>query len=226
MKWLVWKEFRINWLILAITVFLMAVPYAIALYATLADRFEHDIFDVLEGGWMFNALASVMVMALLGGQSFASERADRSAEFLAYQPVTRGRHVLSKLVLPGSTLLLIFGVNSLLLLLAESIRGNHNISLSHAPTHLVGLAPFLAAALCAFGVAWALSAVQNSPTFAVMAGIIVPIAVVWLFMMIEWRGGFKITNLQRFVIYMVAYVTLSLIGFVGGTRYYLRRVEP
>ena len=225
MKWLIWKEFRLNWPILAIAVLFLVVPYIVAGCMLLMNRSAEGVTEVLEGGWMTNLLVSTVILALLGGQSIACERADRSAEFLAYQPVPRGRIVLSKLVWPSVSLAIIFGLNSTLLLAAKATQLG-SIQFDRATDILLGFTPFLAAALCAFAIAWGISALQNSPTYAVMTGIAVPIVGLWLVELTNCLPGFLTTNLQKLIVYLAVYLSLSLISFIGGTWYYLRRVEP
>ena len=222
MKWLIWKEFRLNWLILAIAALFLIVPYLAAVGRAAWGGTAYDIYVLVEGGWVTNAFVATIFLALLGGQSIACERADRSAEFLAYQPVSRGRILLSKLVWPGVTLVVIFGLNTAVAVFAtDSVYDNLMYRRS-----LPGLLPFLVAAVGAFCTAWGISAWQNSPTFAVMSGIAAPLVTIWLIMMINWWMGFAMSNMLVMIVYVVAFGSLSIISFLGGSWYYLRRVEP
>ncbi len=92
--------------------------------------------------------------------------------------------------------------------------------------YLPALVPYLGIALCCFSIAWGISALQSSPTFAVMSGIAVPLVVIWLIMMIAWSMDFAMGNLGLMIVYLATVGLLSVISFVGGTWYYLRRVEP
>ena len=101
MKWLLWREYRLNRLLLMTGATLLLLPYAIALFdlgwdawwgssqspraENAARRFEVAAF--------FSIVISQLTLALLGGNAIAGERADRSAEFLAYLPVSRWRRL-------------------------------------------------------------------------------------------------------------------------------------
>jgi ABC-type transport system involved in multi-copper enzyme maturation permease subunit len=210
MRWLIWKEFRLNWLILAIAALCLIVPYVVAVGRAAWGGDAEDVYTLLEAGWMTNVIVATVFLALLGGQSIACERADRSAEFLAYQPVSRGRILLSKLVWPAVAVVIIFGLNTALFF------GSTEMLIDRNPRHLPELAellPFLAAALGAFCIAWGISAFQNSPTFAVMGGIVAPAVIIWLIMMINWWMSYAMTPLLVLTVYAASIA-------------YLRRVEP
>ncbi len=168
---------------------------------------------------MGSVMCGVLTLALLGGNAIACERADRSAEYLFYQPVSRGKILVSKLLLPGLALLVIWGLNLAVLAICISHQ-------SRAPDTMLGYVPFFIATCCAFSVGWGLSAVQNSPTYAVATGIAAPIVVVWLIAMVNWMLGFPYSTWTVMLAYVAITASLTMFSFVGGTWYYLRRVEP
>ena len=60
---------------------------------------------------VLSTAASILTLTLLGGYAIACERADRSAEFLAYQPIPRSKILASKLVWPIAAAVVIWSVN-------------------------------------------------------------------------------------------------------------------
>ncbi len=225
MSWLIWKELRLNWLILVIPVLVLALACAIAGYQVATGRPEGEIARALFGGWGTNLYLSVLVFALLGGQSIASERVDRSAEFLACQPISRLRIVVSKLVWPAVALILVYGVHSALLAVTAAALG----VLSYGPQNLnylpiIGLTLLLS--LSTFAIAWGVSAVQNSPTYAVATGLAVPILVFTAIMLAHWLVESDPKEMSVFPVFLILTGTFAVLSFVGGTWYYLRRVEP
>ena len=112
MKWLFWREYRLNRLILIIFTLLLFLPYVIALIA-LSWPSEHvvrppDASEAFGGAALYSLVLTQLVVALLGGNAMAGERADRSAHFMAYLPVSRARRVGCKLTLALSVVTLIW----------------------------------------------------------------------------------------------------------------------
>ena len=85
MNWMIWKEYRLNRLILIVGAVLLILPHAIALVLTwrgvgpdvgyAAQRMPKNF---LVAG-MYSLVISQLTLALLGGHAIACERADRSA---------------------------------------------------------------------------------------------------------------------------------------------------
>ena len=93
MRWLLWKDYRHNQLILGTAVVLLVVPYLLVLARAAVwilfngtPRTAPDVWDVwgqsfaIAGIWSLVALQ--VTLALFGGHAIAGERTDRSAEFL------------------------------------------------------------------------------------------------------------------------------------------------
>ena len=95
MNWLLWKEYRNNQLAVYTARIFMLVPHLIVLYAIGRDAYR-GLYD-LPQRWMelfaistvFSLLVSQLSIAILAGNIFAGERADRSADFLASLPISR-----------------------------------------------------------------------------------------------------------------------------------------
>ena len=88
MKSLLWKEFRLCWPILLVGAGLLTAPYLIPL---LGKSLGYSVRVDWPGAAVFSLALSILTLTLFGGSAIACERADRSAEFLAYQPIPRGK---------------------------------------------------------------------------------------------------------------------------------------
>ena len=220
MTWLIWKEFRLHWPILVVAALLTLAPYLLPLAAFWRKAWvAGDIADA----FLISIVLSYFTMALLGGNAIASERTDRSSEFLACLPVSRWQIILSKLLLPVVVVLTIWVVNLAVLSTALYSAAIHNAN----RTDPVFITTCAFASFCAFSVAWLMSALQNSPTFAIGAGLLIP----WATAMLIYWGGWLIGSPyfesdQNTPTLVGITFTLGAACFVGGTWYYLRRVEP
>ena len=215
MKWLIWKEYRLQRLILVVGVFLLVVPYTVPFYQLMWNS---------RYGWTLgfaacsSTILSILTLALLGGNAIACERADRSAEFQAYQPIPRWAVLLSKLALPILAALVLWSVN---LLFYEQGSPRQSGMLPDREWMFT----FMLFGFCAFSVAWLVSAMQSSPTFAVGAGMAAPVATMLQVALIYWLvDGLPSRSLE--IAWTVTIFTLGLLSFAAGTWYYLRRVEP
>ena len=167
-----------------------------------------------------------LAFALLGGNSIAGERIDRSAEFLAYLPVSRGRILTSKLLVALAAVPLVWLPNLVIFAVIYAAR-------PAGPTPpveyiLCVLGSIAITGLTFFCVAWLFSCMLRSPTFSVCAGLITPVLVVtgicWVVYLL------KLPNPGSPLIVLWWYGGLCLVisaaSFLSGTLYYLRRVEP
>ena len=85
MSALLWKDFRLSRVILLAGLLLILVPYI--------------LFGPVNGltfAWQPSVIFSQFLLALLSGNFIACERADRSAEFLAFQGASRAMVLASK----------------------------------------------------------------------------------------------------------------------------------
>ena len=163
-----------------------------------------------------------MTLALLGGNLIACERVDRSAEFLAYLPLSRARILAGKITLALLTAALIWGPNLLILRFVAELPEE---SLEADPT-VCGVLGYIAlTGFVFFSVGWLLSSALESPTYAICGGLITPFLVLmgiqswaWLFALdpAEITGPW----------YRNTSLVLAVACLVAGTWYYLRRVEP
>ena len=102
MKWLLWREYRLTRLIRIVGAVLMVLPYVGALVLLVAASWASEppaiggpspsrAVVLFGGGALYSILLSLLTLTFLGGNAFAGERADRSAEYLAYLPLSRLR---------------------------------------------------------------------------------------------------------------------------------------
>ncbi len=222
MKSLIWKEFRLCWPILLVGAGLLMAPYVIRLTGSLFLE-NHEEVDWISLA-AFSTAASILTLTLLGGYAIACERADRSAEFLAYQPIPRSMILASKLVWPIAAAVVIWSVNLCVLFVCHEPAGKP----TEGVTVLLGVPA--AIALVCFSVAWFVSSLQDSPTYAVGAGIMTPVAIGLCFSAVNWLTRDRLEQMLSDEGFVAAYIAVvlavAMASFVGGCWYYLQRVEP
>ena len=236
MNWLIWKEYRVNRLIIFIGLGLLLVPHAIALIITLRhpDQMK-ECFGASMGSSFF---VTQIVFALLGGNAIAGERSDRSVEFLACLPFSRWKNLLSKLVFAPLAVVAICGVNFIVLLHVSGERSNieqfsmHDIitTFEMHPESLIDLAVFIVTPLTFFCVSWLFSSFMSSVVLSAATGLFTPVVVIWGVIGVGWWMNIDLdTNDANIYVaswYSGICAVLSLASFIAGTWYYLRRVEP
>ncbi len=227
MKWLIWKDYRVNRLIFITTLVLLVAPHAlVAISIWRGAGGPTSPADAFMASSVYALGLLQLAFALLGGNSIAGERIDRSAEFLAYLPVSRGRILTSKLLVALAAVPLVWLPNLVIFAVIYAAR-------PAGPTPpveyiLCVLGSIAITGLTFFCVAWLFSCMLRSPTFSVCAGLITPFLVVtgicWVVYLL------KLPNPGSPLIVLWWYGGLCLVisaaSFLSGTLYYLRRVEP
>ncbi len=233
MRWLLWKDYRQNRLIVYTALVLLLAPHLVALYA--ACRAKEFLGLPAEPRWepyfgvscVYSLVISQVAVALIGGNAIAGERGDRSAEFLFSLPIARGRLLASKLLLALSVVAVVWLVNApTLWYLAKTspIRWGvfgHEFRIElFTNTAITGLTFFC--------VAWFLSSLIGSPAYAACLGLLTPLIVMVgiayadsLYLFESRIGPLTLEFRWRAIC-----LTLSLPCFAVGTWHYLRRVEP
>jgi len=240
MRWLLWKDYRHNRLILGTALFLLIVPYALALTRAAVWILVNgtpvtapDVWDVwgqsfaVAGAWSLISLQ--VTLALFGGHAIAGERTDRSAEFLGSLPISRGRKLASKLWVALGLWLLVWAPNLAIQAVVWFGHGDvlPNVRLSQLADVPVCIA---VTGLTFFCVAWMFSAMLENATFSVGAGLATPLlagmGVLWSERWLRDRRVSDLVDTQfMFVGYVGICLLLSIACFIVGTCYYLRRVE-
>ena len=118
MKWLIWKDYRVNRLAFITALALMVAPHALAAILVWRGVPMTCPAECFMGSSFYSLGLLQLAFALLGGNSIAGERIDRSAEFLAYLPVSRGRILASKLLVALAAVPLVWLPNLVVLAIA------------------------------------------------------------------------------------------------------------
>ena len=140
MNWLFWKEYRQNRVIVVALIVMLVVPYLFGLYF-MGDRWYWGRFQGLSwrqivDDWrvglavasLYSFAISQVALALIGGNAIAGERADRSAEFQVYLPLTRQKILAGKLLLALAIVAVIWLTNPLIIVWSNlESSGNHLI---------------------------------------------------------------------------------------------------
>ena len=221
MNWLIWKEYRQNRLIVITAMILSVVPYALAAFLIWRawPRAGGDQRFVIVPVYSLALLQ--LTLALSGGTAIAGERADRSAEFLGYLPVSRGRILSGKLLATLILAAVIWVPNLCVLWLLDLL-----VSLYQFHWLWPTLATIAITGLTFFCVAWLCSTMLESPTFAVCVGLFVPGFASMVAMGIARYLELSPFDPQIPVMYNTICLAMTVPSFALGTVYYLRRVEP
>ena len=232
MRALLWRDLRQNRnVLIAVGVFVL-IPYMILLCFGLVESLRSNTAweGYFEGrqGWSGLCLMastwslgmSVLAVAFIAGNMVAGERADRSAEFAAYLPISRRSSIASKATLAIGAYLLVWIVNLLIVLLTYQAPPG-------APSKVGQLFAFMGVtATLIFGVAWLLSCLTSSPGISAAAGIAAWIAVAGTLVFADYVRELDARDPGSSYEW---YVPLCLVFgagcFVAGVVYYLRRVE-
>jgi ABC-type transport system involved in multi-copper enzyme maturation permease subunit len=229
LKWLVWKEYRHNQLIVFLMLFLLILPYlACPVMIYISWRWKwlpehgvpHWIFWLVAASWA-SLCISQPALALIGGNAIAGERVDRSAEFQAFLPIRRSKIIAGKVLLALLMAAVIWLPNALILwgtsdALMPRDRAYEALREIFGSVAIVGLTFFC--------VAWFFSSTISSPTFAVCAGLLTPLMVVSCILFIAYLREIPEKPIIDFWFPTLCLV-LAPICFAFGTWLYLRRVE-
>jgi len=234
MKWLLWREYRLNRLILMAGAVLLLAPYVVGLIVlcwAICWAKEPPVIEglpyavvVFGAAALYSILLSLFTVALLGGNAIAGERADRSAEFMAYLPVSRGRRLASKLSLTLLATASIWAVN--LLVLGALVSLTPEMRWSGLSQHASSLAYWALTSLLIYCVSWLFSSLQSNPSVAICTGAVSPLFVVMGLQAAAWIWSMPITSRFLPIGYPIASLLLAVASFAAGSVYYLRRVEP
>lgn len=233
MNWLLWKEYRLNRLIVFVTLFLMIFPHLIMIYiswwnwfrgvATGLQRWQ----EYLAISAIYGLVLSQAGLALIGGNVIAGERADRSAEFQAYLPLTRRKILAAKLLVALAIACMIWLTNPPLFCLFAFTLG-FPPGWGPGELRILGEIFFNVAitGLTFFCVAWLFSSILRSATFSVSAGLLTPLLAVsgiaFIAYLLDIQEAPQFTELY----YRSFCLVVSPLCFAVGTWLFLRRREP
>jgi len=214
MRTLLWKDCRLSQAILPAGLALAGAPYLMVFLSRGTMR--------MDGAWQLSAFLSQFTLAFLAGDIIACERADRSAEFLAFQGASRAKVITSKAIL---CLLAFVAINAVMVLTREAILLTSDDYLTRPPRWYVSSFQFGAAAtgMAFWGSCWLLSSFLDRPVIAVIFGTPVPALVGSVLNRVDWEG---LPGSTYWYCYGAACVAIGAAAFVAGTWYYVRRKEP
>jgi ABC-type transport system involved in multi-copper enzyme maturation permease subunit len=232
MKWLYWKEWRQNRVVIISLAVLLIVPYVFGLIGIAIEmRRPHPnasfAREILMGAAMYSLAISQLALALIGGNAIAGERSDRSAEFQAYLPISRRKILGSKLLMVLTVFAIIWVINPIVIWCLR--RPDSPMAMERDVLWMAFCAAIVG--LLFFGVAWLFSSFLTSPTFSVAAGIMAPLILAGLlayisFSFIEKQLGGPMSEAVFVIGYHGLSVVVALVSFGIGCWLYLRRVEP
>jgi ABC-2 family transporter protein len=226
MRALLWKDYRVNRGVLLLGITLLLGPYAAVSGAALHAHWPSwppaaEWSALLLTASLFSLGLSELTLVTLAGNAIASERADRSAEFLAYLPPSRLQILASKFLLALLTVAVIWGVNLFVGEVIVPVLGTPSAN----PADQLAPRPMLAAsAVMLFGAGWLGSALLDSPATATSIGIGATLGVPFLLMTASGLLAVPPDDLKSWSINTC--LTLGTVCFLAGSVYYLRRVEP
>jgi len=226
-KALLWKDYRVNLWLLTLAVALLIGPPLCAAALNLHGQLTigsapRAWADLLVLTAPFSLAAQLLTIVMLGANAFAAERADRSAEFLAYLPPSRWANVASKAIFAIGVCVFVWGAGLMTIYVVAPQVGVVSADLVEFRD---GLLPTLAASsVMLFGVAWLGSTFLSSHTFATGLGIAGPLALLGVLQL--WHYYFAPSGFELGYWYRALCWPLGLAAFVAGTVYYVRRVEP
>ena len=227
MKALLWKDCRLNLLIVLFGVVVLVGLPLLALALNLHGQLTigsapRRWSELLVHATPFGLAIQLLTMAMLGGNAVASERADRSAEFLAYLPPSRWAVIGSKAVFAIGVGLFIWGVSLAIIYVVAPAIGQVTAELIDFRDRTV---PILAAtSVLLLGAGWFGSTFLPSHTLATGFGIALPIVLLGSLWSLEYFLDLRGFDLGWW--YRTLCVPLGIVFFAAGVVYYTRRVEP
>jgi ABC-type transport system involved in multi-copper enzyme maturation permease subunit len=228
-KWLIWKEYGLNRAILIVGVLLLIAPHLNAPIGAWmeggqsAGQWISSSWRNLGGTAVFSLAMSQLTLCLLGANAIAGERVDRSAEFLAYLPLSRLRILAGKLALVFLTAALIWGLN--LLLISFATPEVWQLENRAADTGRKALAGIAVTGLVFFSAGWLLSSLLESPTFPLFGGLLAPAVILLGIRAAAWAFDYHFHDIA-WEWYWRTCPLLAVVCFVAGVQHYLRRIEP
>lgn len=235
MKALFWKDVRINRLPLIAGLFFLVAPYVLVALVPNTNLSISFWQRVLLRGSPIGFVGVYISMALMGGNIFAAERADRSAEFLAYLPPSKRQILMSKgiLLMGTAVIMMIWNLTAVAVGVAMSDIEWAGKFQQFMWTIGTGGALGIAAA----GTGWCASTMLSSSGGSVGLGLLVPLVIVFGLNLLNTVTGWPAKavcsinggcsdNAGLTIAIFAACTLAGMMSFIVGCVYYLRRVEP
>jgi hypothetical protein len=222
LRTLIWKDVLGNRFPLLLAASLFVASYGVAAILGWLDPSlsaqppGRRLFNVVLAGSLASHAVAQLSLMVLSGNLIAVERADRSAEFLAYLPPSRGMVLLAKSSLLAFTAILLFLLPLAIGGVGAWISGSFQADVFRRGVSIVGY--ISAIGFCGSGIGWLGSCCLQSNAVAILFAILTP----WILgILVAVSGG-----TESPAILVAANLSVGLAGFLFGTRHYLHRVEP
>lgn len=231
LKALIWKDVRINRLPLMIAVLLLVGPYLVVAAAVMQMPLWQESTSasawaiLLATGGYFSVMCSQASLAMLSGQLIAVERADRSAEFIAYLPPSRFQLLLSKLVVLASTIAVVWGTNLALRQLSGYLAGDARDPARALTADMASFWTLAAVGALAMGAGWCASCMLTGTGGPVASAFFSPMVLVGLLQSLGFASGWP-DEFSFGSVYVSGCWLFGCVLFGIGTVHFLRRVEP
>lgn len=230
MRALLWKDYRVNRIVLVFTAAVLLCPYLVGGGATyLVEKYGNaEIFwgDTWARMAQFSIMLLLLPICMLGGNPVAGERADRSAEFFAYLPPSAAQRLLSKALIAITAVMVVWAFN--LIVLYGMTPGMATAPVSYGTAVRGEVLEILPAVACisvaAFGAGWLGTTFLSSHVLATGGGAILPILIAGGLQL--YKFVFDLRDLAFTWWFNALCVAAGALCFLAGTLYYLRRVEP
>ena len=224
MKALLWKDYRHNRQILVGLAIMLLIPYLFLMGAELGTRLwyvdaSENWTELFRMASIASLLLTVLAIGFLGGNAIAGERVDRSAEFVAYLPISRRPAVASKAIVAIGASLAFWLVNA-------SVACVTSWMIDDLPLNLVleGVLFTTTGAVLIFGASWLFSSFMSSPPIATIMGLATVVVYGLTMTLIDQARGLDTPRTDP--LYFVLCVVLGGVCFVAGVICYVRRIEP
>jgi ABC-type transport system involved in multi-copper enzyme maturation permease subunit len=213
MNWLLWREYRLNRWILALGAVGILAPLLIA--AVAFSTSDGEAFPKFLTMYICSNMSAAITVALLAGNAVAGGRSDRSAEFLAYLPLSRWRTLASKLIFPLLITAVAWSLN--LVFVVSRIRPVEPVEFEFA----ADLRVFASVLLVTYSAGWLATQFLSSPTYAGIIGFVAPFVVAGLVVAMPTVSLGDMTTLNGWVV--LVDLSVALVCFCIGTWHYVRR---
>lgn len=213
--WRVYRPAIVGAVVVTIGVYAIGVsPIVCHSGVAAAERVTRFLYVAL-----LAAATTGVFAAALGASSFAVERRDGAAEFLAMLPVSRTRILLSKALVALTFVSLAFGAHVIIVLFALRYLGWQN-----AAEYFYALAGIGTGTLMLFSVAWLFSAFLSGAAIPFGISVAVTVASAAILSQVMTAAGQE--GYAFIHVWLVLSSALALACGIGGSSLYARRVSP
>ena len=229
---LLWKEYRLNRDFFICGGMLLVLPYFMVWFVLSYTEIWNDMTATT--GWVLywessayvSVFASQATIAMLSAFMIARERADGSAEFLAYLPPSRLRTIAVKIGLILFTAAIIWSSGLSVSAIAQSMSEEVD---DESISFIAGLPSFLLIAVLGGlwgGVAWVVSSFSKSPAVAIISAFPAPLFVYFLLILSVYFFSYPKNQSDFFDLYVVVCFGLAQVMYGLGIYCYVKRIRP